>query len=126
VLTHAPRQAAAWLIFDVGQRTMKALPLLMIAAALLLVGCSDDDLLRASVEKEMHASLSVGDTRDKIERTLNEKKMPFSFNQFEHRYETGVDPKEKRRVKRVITVDIYVDGSDRLTRFEVRNTYTYL
>lgn len=99
---------------------------ILFALVIALVGCANDEALRASVEKELNASLSIGDGRAKIESVLKEKKMPFNYNLLEHRYETGIDPKEKRSVKRVITVDIYLDGSDCLKLIEVRNTYTYL
>ena len=103
---------------------MKALSFLMIAALLCLVGCSDDETLRLSIEKKLHASLSVGDSREKIERVLTENNMPFNFNKYDHRYETGGKPEEKRAIERVISVYIYVDGSNRLARVEVRNAYT--
>jgi len=93
----------------------------------LLVGCKDpDEVLRAQIERDLWSSLAVGDPAEKIERVLKEKRMDFSFDEFAQRYQTGVDPNEKRMVQRVVSVWVYVDDSKRLTRIEVRNSYTFL
>lgn len=105
---------------------MKFGTMLLLILSFVLIGCSGDEVVRAAVEKDFHASLSIGDPAEKIERVLREKGHPVVFNRFDGRYETGIDPKEKRSVRRVVRVLIYLDTSSRLSRIDVRNTYTYL
>jgi hypothetical protein len=91
------------------------------------VGCFDsDEVLRARVENELRANLAVGDSAEKVERVLKEEGLPFDFDRFNHRYQAGFVPKEKRMIERFVGIYVYVDQSKRITRIEVTNSYTFL
>jgi hypothetical protein len=95
----------------------------------LLTSCSsifiDDEVLRTAIEKDLHASLALGDSREKIERVLTEKKIPFSFDRFQNRYVGCIRPKEKRMVERAVCIDIDIDATRCLKKIEVTNSYTF-
>ena len=56
MLTHGPRQAHVWLIFDVG-RTMKAVELTFAVVLVALSGCVN----RTSMDDQAHIALNVGE-----------------------------------------------------------------
>jgi hypothetical protein len=100
---------------------------LIAIAVTLLISCRDaDETSRARVESELRSRLAVGDTSEKIERVLKEKNIPFSFDRFSSGYQARIDPKEKSKIPRVISVWIHVDQTGRLTNIDVHNSYTFL
>ena len=106
---------------------MKLAALFSVLAIGLLVGCPiNDEVLRSRIETELHAKLAVGDSCEKIEQVLKEEKLQFDFDEFLPGYQAGFRPKETRMVERVITVLIYIDSAKKLSKIEVRNSYTFL
>jgi hypothetical protein len=109
--------------------TCRALLVFLIAG--LCGGClgipfAQDEVLRAKVEKGLWAQLAVGDPAEKIERVLRDQGLSYSFDRLGSRYQSVVEPKEKRMILRKVGILIFVDESGRLTKIEVRNSYTYL
>ncbi len=110
-------------------RTLKMM-LIMLLPALAVFGCHEKDREAvAQVEQLIQQNLKPGDPATKIEEFLKQHGFPYNFNEFEHRYETGVPASRKtdsKGVESVITINIYVNPDRSFQRAEVRTTNTYL
>ena len=79
-------------------------------------GCTRSrESIRERAEAEIRASLSIGDSAEKIERVLNEKHLMFEFDSFQSRYQARLDPRYWVHGDHV-AVWIYVDQRKRLTK----------
>jgi len=106
---------------------MKPFAVLVSAAALISAGCAThDESVRVQIEQDLRADLAVGDSSEKIERVLQVRGISFDYDALARRYQAYFDPKEQRHVKWAVGIYLYVDDQKRLTKFEIRNVYTYL
>jgi hypothetical protein len=83
----------------------------------------------ADIEQLIQQNLKPGDPDAKIVEFLKRNGFPYNFNEFEHRYESGVPKSEEtdsKGVKSVITINIYVNDNRSFKKAEVRKAYTYL
>lgn len=118
--------ALAPTLHDSAKTEMRTLSIFLVLVSLLAVGCTNDEMLRASIEKDLRVSLAIGDSRATIEQVLRTKKLDFSFDDFNRRFQIRIDPKEKRSDQRIIMVYVYLDDAMRFKDVEVRNSYTVL
>lgn len=91
---------------------------------LLLSGCCaglDEEIIRDKLTKELH----VGDSREKVALVLKSHGMDFSYDEYQQRYQSGIRGENCAFDKSVIVL-IYMDKSERVSKIEVSNSYTFL
>jgi hypothetical protein len=102
----------------------------MLIPLLAIFGCQDKDKAAVTeVEKLILQNLKPGDPDAKIVEFFKQNKFPYSFDDFNHRYQSGVPSSEKtdsKGVKSVIAIYIYVNQDRSFQKAEVQMVYTYL
>ena len=73
----------------------------------------------------MLANLSVGDSRSKIEGVLKSRGYSIEFDKPLRRYESFVPMRSEKLNRHGVEIDVYLDGSDRLSRIEVQDWYAF-
>lgn len=76
--------------------------------------------IRADLEKKLQA----GDSREKIESTLENMGISYTYNEFDNRYSSTV--RENCQKFAVVTVYVHLDDKMQMSSIEVFNTYTGL
>lgn len=107
---------------------LKLKAMLMLLLAVFGCGNSGSYSVR-NVERLIEQNLKPGDPDRQIVEFFKRNGFPYSFNNFERRYQSYVPKSEQidsRGVKSVITIDIYVNEDRSFKRVEVRKAYTYL
>jgi hypothetical protein len=109
---------------------MKLKPLVVLIPLFAICGCNHKGVPSvAEVEHLIQHNLKPGDPDAKVIALLNQSDFPYSFNEFELRYESHV-PKSRatdfKGMKSVIGIDIYVNEDRSFKRAEVRKVFTYL
>lgn len=102
----------------------------MLIPLLAIFGCQDKDKAAvAEVEKLIQQNLKPGDSDAKIVEFFKQNQFPYSFDNFNHRYQSGVPKSEKtdaKGVKSAIAIYIYVNQDRSFQKAEVQMVYTYL
>ncbi len=100
--------------------------ILTITLALSLPACTEDCVKAKANELRnvLNRELKVGDARDKVHEVLGRAKIVFSYDQFSNRYQgnfrdANCDPKQS------VVVHIYINAMERVSKIEVRASYTW-
>ncbi len=108
-----------------GVRRLKRLVVLVLCCFMNLScgtggGCLDKD----SIEKMLLKKIRVGDTRVKIESVLNSEGIGFSYDRFRDRYQATIRNEECDKQYKAISVYLYLDKTEKLSKLEVLETFT--
>jgi hypothetical protein len=96
---------------------------LVMAASSALTGCSGGlDTTPEAVEAEISAALHKGDGVEAIERYLEQRNLPFSYDRFANRYQSII--RDPRSNAHAITIHILLDDQKRYVDVEARDSYT--
>jgi hypothetical protein len=100
-----------------------ALPLFAVVA------CRGDGVAVVDIEKLIHQNLKLADPDAKIVKFFEQNKFPYSFDQFNQRYQAAVPSSRKRNfigVESAIEIYIAVDKNRSFLSARVEKSYTYL
>ena len=95
----------------------------LLVAASAVMGCSGGvDTTPEAVEAEISAALHKGDSAEAIERYLEQRNLPFSYDRFNNRYQSIIrDPDSNAHA---ITILVLLDDQKRYVDVEARDSYT--
>lgn len=99
--------------------------LLMLLALPLLVACGSTlDVTASEVEQKISSELSPGDGYGKIEAYFEKEGLPFSYDEFNSRYQSII--RETDSSFHAIVIYVYVDGDRNFIKAETIDSYTGL
>lgn len=105
---------------------MKVLFTLLVVIVFSAVSGCREEPLAPKIRQDLLTSLSVGDSRSKIESVLKARGYSILYDKDLKRYESGVPMKSAERNEHGVSIEIYVDTSEHLSRIEVHDWYTGL
>lgn len=98
---------------------------IVLMVVLALLGCGYDCLkpkteeVRSLLEKE----LKVGDTPERVEEVLKNAGILYSYDRFQNRYQSTIFD-SRCGPYQAISVYVYLDSLKKMSKFEVRVTFT--
>ena len=98
---------------------------IVLMVVLALLGCGYDCLkpkteeVRSLLEKE----LKVGDIPERVEEVLKNAGISYSYDPFQNRYQSRIAD-SRCGPYQAITVYVYLDSLKKMSKFEVRVTFT--
>jgi hypothetical protein len=97
----------------------------VLVVALVLWGFNGDCMKPKTAEIRGHLDreLKVGDSHEKVEEVLTKAGIPYQYDQFQNRYQSTVFDQQCGPYD-AISIYVYFDPSGRMSRIEVRETYT--
>lgn len=95
-----------------------------VLAVLLLAGCCPN-LNKDKIKSDLYKEMQVGDSREKIERVLKSHRIDFSYDEYQHRYQSNIRG-ENCAFDKSIILYVYVDTSMRMLKIETSDSYTFL
>ena len=103
---------------------MKNKMIIVMAIGLVTTSCKKEDLSAMSDSELKHfveSHINKGDSREKIELFLKAQGWPYSYNQFESRYEVRYEQGrvDKWYMKSAVGPRLYLDNDGRLMRVEI-------
>jgi hypothetical protein len=99
--------------------------ILASVACLAFSGCLAPPLA-GPIRQDLLANLSVGDSRPKIEAFLKLRGYSIVYDKDLRRYESGVPMESAARNEHGVSIEIYLDASEHLSRDDVQDWYTGL
>jgi hypothetical protein len=81
------------------------------------------------IEQQIERNLKYGDSDAKILAFFQQNGLPYNFNKYERRYESGLPKSEdvdSKGVKSVVIINIYVNDNGSFKSAEIKKIYTYL
>ena len=105
---------------------MKVLFTLLVVIVFSAVSGCREEPLAPKIRQDLLTSLSVGDSRSKIESVLKARGYSILYDKDLKRYESGVPMKSAERNEHGVSIEIYVDTSEHMSRIEVHDWYTGL
>ena len=94
-----------------------------ISFVLCSLGCAGDHIpMAAQVQDELRASLTHGDSPEKIEKLLSAKTAGFSYDRFQSRYHSII--RGKRHIDRAVVIYVNVDSQKKYVSLEAHDSYT--
>ena len=96
----------------------------VLMTALGLTSCSRDCLNTREVRDHLNRELKVGDPRARVDEVLKSASIDFSYDKFQHRYQSYIKNAQCSQW-RAISIYVTFDKSDRMSKVEVFDSYTY-